>query len=74
MLTQAYGRQKGGIIVDGIVVIQVFLADQNAGKTLDEVAELSAPAPALVVGMCGGDGVFENVITTRLAQEVKGLE
>ena len=56
------------------MVIQVFLADQNAGKTLDEVAELSAPAPALVVGMCGGDGVFENVITTRLAQEVKGFE
>jgi len=35
------------------VVIQVFLADQNAGKTLDEVAELSALAPALFVGSVG---------------------
>lgn len=46
------------------MVIQVFLADQNAGKTLDEVAELSALAPALLVGKRGGDDALDNVITT----------
>jgi hypothetical protein len=53
------GSQKGRIIVDGIVVIQVFLADQNAGQTLDEVAELSASATTLLVGKRGGDDALD---------------
>ena len=61
---QPHGRQKGRIIVDGVVVIQVFLADQNAGQTLDEVAELSASATTLLVGKRGGDDALDNVITT----------
>ena len=61
---QSHGRQKGRIIVDGVVVIQVFLADQNAGQTLDEVAELSASATTLLVGKRGGDDALDNVITT----------
>ena len=61
---QPHGRQKGRIIVDGVVVIQVFLADQNVGQTLDEVAELSASATTLLVGKRGGDDALDNVITT----------
>lgn len=61
---QPHGRQKGRIIVDCVVVIQVFLADQNAGQTLDEVAELSASATTLLVGKRGGDDALDNVITT----------
>lgn len=61
---QPHGRQKGRIIVDCVVVIQVFLADLNAGQTLDEVAELSASATTLLVGKRGGDDALDNVITT----------